>query len=259
MAMRFAYKGIKAYYEEFGEGEAIVLLHGFLETSTMWHYLVGEFKHTHRVITIDLPGHGKTGCLGYVHSMEEMAQLVMHLLQHLSVSTAKFIGHSMGGYVALAIAHMKPSFVSGLCLMNSTFQEDSEERKELRQRSIEMAKTNYENLVRLSFSNLFAPESRTTFKNQFEDALEVALQTPVQGYIAAQNGMQLRKNHLESFLKVQGPKALIIGSKDTIVDGEFLKSTVQDADVSVCELSGGHMSHIENMYDLTYFLLHFIQ
>ena len=259
MAMRFAYKGIDVYYKVSGEGETIVLLHGFLETSAMWHYLVGEFKHTHQVITIDLPGHGQTGCIGYVHSMEEMAQMVMYLLEHLSVQKAKFIGHSMGGYVALAITHKNPTLVSGLCLMNSTFLEDSDERKVLRQRSIEMAKTNYENLVRLSFSNLFAPESRTTFKHQFEEALELALQTPVQGYIAAQSGMQLRKNHLQSFLEVKGPKAIIIGKKDTIVDGAFLKSSVMKTDVSICELSGGHMSHIENMYDLTYFLLQFIQ
>ena len=259
MAMRFVYKGLDVYYEVYGEGETVVLLHGFLETSAMWHYLVGEFKHTHQVITVDLPGHGQTGCIGYVHSMEEMAQMVMHLLKHLLVGKAKFIGHSMGGYVALALSHMNPALVSGLCLMNSTFQEDSNERKELRQRSIEMAKTNYENLVRLSFSNLFAPESRTSFKHQFEEALEMALQTPVQGYIAAQRGMLLRKNNLQSFLDVQGPKAIIIGKKDTIVDGTFLKSSVQNTDVSVCELSGGHMSHIENMYDLTYFLLQFIQ
>jgi pimeloyl-ACP methyl ester carboxylesterase len=254
----FQYKDIEVYYELVGQGEALVLLHGFLESSSMWHPLVAEFKHSHQVLSIDLLGHGKTGCLGYVHRMEDMANCVLALLDELQINTAKFIGHSMGGYVALALCRSRPQMVSGLCLMNSTFEADSDEKIKIRQRSIEMAKTNYENLVRLSFSNLFAPKSRTSFKRAFEEALAQALNTPVQGYIAAQAGMQLRSNHYKTFLEIKGPKALVIGKKDTLVDAQTLKKQLEHAEVRIGELSGGHMSHIEDLYDLSYFLLRFI-
>ena len=257
--MVYTYKGIEVAYDILGEGDTVVLLHGFLESMHMWQPLISEFKSTHTVVSIDLPGHGSTGCLGYIHTMEDMAEMVMDLMQYLNLPSAKFIGHSMGGYVALALNNARPDMVDGLCLMNSTFSADSPEKKLLRQRSIDMAKTNFDNLVRLSFSNLFAPASRISFKLEFENALSEALKTPVQGYIAAQAGMQLRSDHFESFMNIRGPKALVIGKKDAVVDGSFLKKAVEGTTVSVVELSGGHMSHIEDLYELSYFLLRFIE
>jgi pimeloyl-ACP methyl ester carboxylesterase len=256
--MIFPYRGIEVYYEESGAGEALVLLHGFLESSAMWEPLVAEFKHSHRVICLDLLGHGQTDCLGYIHTMEDMAHMVVALLGHLQVSKAKFIGHSMGGYVALALNHSHPDLIDGLCLMNSTFEADSNERRLLRERAIEMAKVNYENLIKLSFANLFAIESRTTFKHSYENALAIALNTPVQGYIAAQKGMQLRADHRESFLKIRGGKALIYGTKDSLINGEQLEKNLSGQPINICKLSGGHMSHIEDLSNLSYFLLRFI-
>jgi len=252
------YKGIDIHYEKSGSGEALVLLHGFLETMEMWKDLVAEFKTTHTVLSMDLPGHGSTGSLGYVHSMERMAEVVIHVMEQEGITEARFIGHSMGGYVALALACMRPDLVNGLCLMNSTFEADSDERRELRERAIAMAKTNYKNLVRMSFTNLFAPVSRISYKKDFETAMAIALKTPVQGYIAAQAGMQKREDHLETFLSARGPKAMVIGKQDGLVDAEQLKNKLAITEVEICELSGGHMSHIENMYDLSVFLLRFI-
>jgi pimeloyl-ACP methyl ester carboxylesterase len=253
------YKGIEVHYEMQGSGDVLVLLHGFLECLAMWRPLQMEFKNSHCVLTIDLPGHGKTGCLGYVHSMETMAEVVLHVLNINAIDKGRFIGHSMGGYVALAIADMAPKRVDGLCLMNSTYEADTEERQELRKRSVELAKINYEQLIRLSFSNLFAPESKVTHKNEYAQAMKLALKTPVQGYIAAQNGMLLRKDHLQTFLKAKGPKAVVIGKKDSIVNTKAITETLAETDIKICHLSGGHMSHIEDLYDLSLFLLRFIE
>lgn len=256
--MQISFRQSQIFYETYGEGDAIVLLHGFLETSAMWAPLISEFKLTHQVICIDLPGHGQSECLSYIHTMEDMAKVVLAVLNFCKIEEAAFIGHSMGGYVALALAAQQPGLVIKLCLMNSTFEADSLERKANRERAIAMAKRNYDNLVKLSFSNLFAPESRITFKHELEKALELALQTPVQGYIAAQIGMSKRQPHKTTFLNVPGPKALVIGQKDNLVDTAHLKTILQNEAVEICELSGGHMSHIENTCDLTYFLLRFI-
>ena len=253
------YKGIEVHYDRQGEGDVLVLLHGFLESSEMWRPLAMEFKNSHCVFSIDLPGHGHTGCLGYVHSMESMAEVVLHVLSLYSVDTYRLIGHSMGGYVALALANMDPERVNGLCLMNSTYESDSEERCEMRQRAIEMAKTNYKQVVQLSFSNLFAPESKITYKHAYDQAMRLALNTPLQGYIAAQNGMLLRKNHLHTFLNANGPKAVVLGKKDSLVHAKTITKRLSQTDVEICLLSGGHMSHIEDFYDLSYFLLRFIE
>ena len=253
------YKNIKIHYTVSGAGKTIVLLHGFLETSAMWKDLEPEFARTHQVVCIDLLGHGQTDSLGYAHTMEDMAKAVFAVLRHLKIKNAKVIGHSMGGYVALALAEQQPQLFEGLCLMNSTFEADSEERKVLRTRANEMAKTNFENLVRMSFANLFAPESRISFKTEYEQALNIALNTSLQGYMAANEGMKLRLNRFEVFKSLKAHKLIILGEKDTLINKDLLIAKIVDTDIKYSELSEGHMSHIENLSELTYFLLQFIE
>ncbi|HLV39067.1 alpha/beta hydrolase, partial [Xanthomarina sp.] len=163
LKMVIEHKGIPVYFKEQGSGEPVVLLHGFLENCYMWKDIISEISKTNRVIAIDLLGHGKTGSLGYIHSMELMAEAIEAVLNHLQIKKHILIGHSMGGYVALAYAEKNPNSLNGLCLMNSTFLADDEERQDLRTRANNMAKTNFEILVRMAFTNLFSTES----KNQY--------------------------------------------------------------------------------------------
>lgn len=256
--MIVAYKNSTIYYTDTGKGKAIVLLHGFLESSVMWRDFIPELSKNNRVICIDLLGHGQTDCIGYIHTMEAMAEAVFTVLKHLNIESASFMGHSMGGYVALALANMQPHLFSGLCLMNSTFEADTEERKLLRARAVKMAQHNYENLVRMSFANLFAPKSKTRFKAPYENALKTALNTPVQGYIAAQKGMSLRLNHFETFKNINAKKVIIIGKKDTLITPEKIKTLIKNTTIIYRELSEGHMSHIENKTELSYIIKLFI-
>jgi len=256
--MFISYNNCKIHSTLQGKGETLLLLHGFLENISMWDDFTEQLSETHQVLCIDLLGHGKTDCLGYVHSMDVMAEAVFAVLNHINIKHLSCVGHSMGGYVALAMAEKRPTIFNALCLMNSTFEADSPERNELRLRANSMAKTNFDNLVRLSFTNLFAPESKLKFLSKFEAALNLALKTPVQGYIAAQEGMRIRPNRFEVFKNLKAKKALIISKKDWVVDAELLKSKVLNTDIEVVEFSEGHMSHIENKDNLSSFFTHFL-
>ncbi|EDP72689.1 hypothetical protein FBALC1_16347 [Flavobacteriales bacterium ALC-1] len=256
--MTLDYKNSTIHYTTSGEGPTVVFLHGFLETIDMWNGLISKLSK-HQVICIDLLGHGKTDCLGYVHTMEAMADAVFAVLNHLKIKKAKFIGHSMGGYVCLALAEKQPLLFKGLCLMNSTFEADDDQRKLIRSRAIKLAQTHYETLVGMSFANLFAPASRTTFKKEFDDALELALQTPVQGYIAAQEGMKLRPNRFDVFKNLNCKQLIIIGKKDAVVNGDSIISKIKGTSINYIEFSEGHMSYIENESELSYELLRFIE
>lgn len=257
--MIIEYKNSTIHYNVEGEGSAIILLHGFLENIDMWRNLTPELSQNHQVVAIDLLGHGKTDCIGYVHSMEAMAEAVLAVLNHLHIKSAHFIGHSMGGYVALALAENQPELFNGLCLMNSTFEADDDERKLIRTRANEMAKTHFESLVSMSFANLFAAESRTKFEKEFNEALELALHTSVQGYIAAQEGMSVRPNSFEVFKNLNCKKLVILGKKDSLIDIEKHVEKIKHTSINYIELSEGHMSHIENKSDLSYFLKHFVE
>ena len=259
MLKSITFKKANISFTDIGKGGAIVLLHGFLENVTMWKNIAPELSKRNRVISIDLLGHGKSDCLGYTHTMEEQAEVVRSVLKHLRIRRCILIGHSMGGYVALAFTKLFTKNIKGLCLLNSTFEQDNLERKQLRKRANKMAQNNYKNLVRMSFANLFSEESRTNFKNEIELAIKEALKTPVQGYIAANEGMILRKNFKSFFTNVTIKKAIILGEKDWIVDSKKMISYAEKSNINYSLLTEGHMSHIENKEDLNDALKKFVK
>jgi pimeloyl-ACP methyl ester carboxylesterase len=149
VAQLIIYKNTKISFTDQGKGTALVLLHGFLENKSMWDAFIPELSKKYRVITLDLLGHGDTECYGYVHAMEDQADMLYALTLFLKLRKVVLVGHSMGGYIALAFAELFPDHVKGLVLLNSTSRADSEERKVNRDRAIEAVKQNYAAFVRM--------------------------------------------------------------------------------------------------------------
>ncbi|MBC7641144.1 MAG: alpha/beta fold hydrolase, partial [Flavobacterium sp.] len=95
------YKNTKISFSDSGTGKAIILLHGYLENSSMWDFCITELSKKNRVVAIDLLGHGKSDCLGYIHTMENQSEMIDGVINYLKIENASIVGHSMGGYVAL--------------------------------------------------------------------------------------------------------------------------------------------------------------
>jgi len=253
------YKNTKISYSDTGKGNAVVLLHGFLENQTMWQDLVPELSKKHRIITIDLLGHGETECLGYVHSMEDNAEVVQAVLSKLRIRKAVFVGHSMGGYVALAYAELYPAKIKGLVLLNSTSKADSEERKANRNRAIKAVKKDYTTFIRLSITNLFSPDNRELLVDEIEKVKIEALKTPLQGVVASLEGMKIRKDREVLLHLTPYPKLLILGKKDPVLIYETTLEQIEDTTVKLVTFTDGHMSHIENRDGLLKVLLDFLK
>jgi pimeloyl-ACP methyl ester carboxylesterase len=211
-----------------------------------------------RVIAIDLLGHGKSECLGYIHIMEDQADMVFAVLQDLKIKKVKIIGHSMGGYVALAFAELYPEYLKSLVLLNSTSFEDSQERKKNRVRAIKMVKKDYTSFVKLSISNLFSPENRKLLVNEIENTKREALKTPLQGIIAAQEGMKIRKDREIILQSLKIPILLILSKKDPVLDYQENIKQIENTNIQLATLPDGHMSHLENRLDLLNILMKFI-
>ena len=253
------YKNTKISFSDYGKGTAIVLLHGYLENQGMWRDLIPELGTRNRVITVDLLGHGQSECLGYVHTMEDNADVVHQILLELRIRKAIFIGHSMGGYVALAFAELYPNYVKGLVLMHSTARADTEERKINRDRAIKAVKKDYAAFVRLSIANLFNEDNREKLAAEIENVKIEALKTPLQGIIAALEGMKIRKDR--EVLLHFGPYSilLILGKKDPVLPYQESLEQIEKTDVQLVTFPDGHMSHIENREELTKVLLAFVK
>ena len=253
------YKNSKVSYSDIGKGTAIVLLHGFLENQSMWQDFIPEFSKKHRVITIDLLGHGNTECLGYLHSMEDNADMVHEVLHELKIRKAVFVGHSMGGYVALAFAELYPDTIKGLVLLNSTSRADSEERKHKRGRAIKAVKKDYTTFVRLSIANLFSEANRDRLIVDIEKTRSEALKTPLQGIVASLEGMKIRKDREVLLHFGPYPKMLILGIKDPVLNYEDSLEQIENTKVQLVSFPDGHMSHIENHQELLTVLLNFFK
>lgn len=253
------YKNTAISYSDIGKGTAVVLLHGFLENKTMWKDLAPSLAKKNRVIAIDLLGHGETDCLGYVHSMEENAEIVKAILSHLRIRKALVIGHSMGGYVALAFAELYPETIKGIVLLNSTAKEDNEERKVNRDRAIKAVKQNYINFVRMSITNLFGENNRERLENEIETVKLEALKTPLQGIVATLEGMKIRKERQFILKTTDFPKLLILGKKDGVLIYDDNISQIENTNTELISFPDGHMSHIENKEELETVVLRFLK
>ncbi|MCC9017491.1 alpha/beta fold hydrolase [Flavobacterium lipolyticum] len=244
------YKNTKISYSDSGTGNAIVFLHGFLENKKMWKDYVDFFSEKYRVITIDLLGHGESDSLGYVHTMEDNANAVQEVLNHLKIEKATVVGHSMGGYVGLAFAELFPKNIQKLVLLNSTSREDSPERKLNRTRAIKAVKQNYATFVSLAIGNLFSENNRIRLTDEIEKVKTQALQTPLQGIIASLEGMKVRKDRETLLQQNLFPVLLILGKKDPVLDYEDSRTQIDDTTAELISFEDGHMSHIENKEEL---------
>ena len=129
MQKRIKYKGIEVVYYDRGEGACIVLLHGYLETAEIWIEFAEQFPERFRILMLDLPGHGKSGIWGKIHTMDDLAGSVYAILKAEDIEKVFLVGHSMGGYVAMAFAELFPEKLTGYALFHSTCFADTEEKK----------------------------------------------------------------------------------------------------------------------------------
>lgn len=253
------YKNTKIHYTDSGKGSVVVLLHGFLEDHSMWNTLAEELSKRYRVFAFDLLGHGKSESMGYIHTMEDQADMIFSVLQENKIRKVSLIGHSMGGYIALAFAELYPDCVKKLSLVNSTAKPDSPERQANRDRAIAAVKQNHDIFVRMAISNLFAPKYAENLTQEIETVKAIAAKTPLQGIIAALEGMKIRNDREVMLHFAPYPIQMILGQNDPVLDYADTKATTHDTQVELVTLDGGHMSHLENTSELMAALQQFLK
>ena len=105
-------------YRQNGSGVPVVLLHGFCEDQSLWDDLLPQWAQHGRIITLDLPGFGKSAPLAQGFGIEEVAANIHDFLtRELKLTEYTVLGHSLGGYVSLALAANYPDYVQAFGLM----------------------------------------------------------------------------------------------------------------------------------------------
>jgi pimeloyl-ACP methyl ester carboxylesterase len=237
----------RLHFTDQGQGRAVVLLHGFLEDSSIWQELATDLSKGYRVIAIDLPGHGQSDSYGYIHEMEMMAKGVKEVLDFLGLWRVAIIGHSMGGYVALAFAEQFPEMLRGMVLFHSTALPDSPERKQERDRAIAAIKHNHGKFIAGSLHRLFHPEWAGYHAPQIEALEARASRMSARGIIDSLEGMKCRKNREMILQAAAYPIQFIAGQADPVVPIEDVKAQCQLPKRSVLTVlqHSAHMGFLE--------------
>ena len=241
--------------------KTVVLLHGYLESMLVWEEFIPFIYKSVRVVVLDSPGHGISEVKGEVHSMDYLADVVDAALGALGIEKAYIVGHSMGGYVALAVCERHPQRVAGVVLLHSTPNADSEEKRKNREREIAIVKSGKKELLAKSAPEAgFAADNRRRCSAYIEDLAEIVHLTEDEGIVALLGGMISRKDQNEMLRNLPAPQLFILGRKDGYIVPEVAEAMVAahpQAEVVWMENSG-HMSFIEEPEACASALLNFV-
>jgi pimeloyl-ACP methyl ester carboxylesterase len=247
------------HYEVIGEGPAVMLVHGFGEDSSVWRQQQNAFPGF-QLILPDLPGSGASEMINDM-SLEGLADSMLAILDQEKIQQCIFIGHSMGGYIALAFAEKYETRLKGLGLFHSTTFADTEAKVETRLKAIEFIKEHGAyNFLRTSTPNLFSPKSKESQKSVIEEQVERTANFTDAALICYYESMIKRPDRTPLLKTTTLPVLFIIGRHDTAVP-------VQDS-LQQCHLparsyvhileKSGHMGMLEQAEESNRYLLDYI-
>lgn len=204
-------------YKDQGSGNALLLIHGFNETKEVWDHFTEPLSHHFRVITADIPGYGESKQVSD-YSMDQLAVYFKELIQNLDVGKCMVAGHSLGGYIALALADHYPDLISGLCLFHSTAFADDEDKKQARDKGIQFIENNnVKSFVEPFFTPLFSSANKEKFSNEIEQLVKRGIETPAEVVQKTLAGMRDRPDRTHVLKSARFPVMFIIGKDDAAV------------------------------------------
>ncbi|MEK3733468.1 MULTISPECIES: alpha/beta fold hydrolase [unclassified Paenibacillus] len=232
-------------YVDQGQGQPLILLHGFCGSSAYWEQVLPHLAGF-RVIVPDLRGHGRSDAPVGPYTIEQMADDVLHLMDELGIPSAVLLGHSLGGYIALSFAQRYAARLKGFGLIHSTAYPDSEEAKEKRLKAVSTIQNDgitafVDGLV----PGLFAEGAEKTMPECIQRAKEIGYLTPPQGAAGAAMAMRERPDRRAVLNASVLPILLVAGEKDGLVPVERTFTADHEPVTQVVIEGAGHMSMME--------------
>jgi 3-oxoadipate enol-lactonase len=205
------------YTEQGNTGIPVVLLHGYPLSSAIWQTQQQGLSNEYRVITPDLRGFGQSPAPEGTYEMEMLAQDVLNLLDTLNVKRAVILGHSMGGYVTLALWRLAPERFLGFGLINSQAGADSEEAKQNRFKTAEKVFTEGTAVVaQAMMPKLFAPNVPED-ESFIEQVRTTIINTRTNGIVGSLKGMAGRPDSTDLLATINVPALILTGDKDQLI------------------------------------------
>jgi pimeloyl-ACP methyl ester carboxylesterase len=111
--------GMQTYYEVYGHGNPLFLLHGFTQSSQSWNQLIPEYDNDYEIYLVDLMGHGKSSAFADKVSVRSAAQNLMDLIEYFDLENINAIGYSYGGEILFQLALINPDLIKSMIIIGS--------------------------------------------------------------------------------------------------------------------------------------------
>ena len=242
--------GLRLAYGDRGREHetALLLVHGFPLDRRLWAAQVDPFANMTRVISPDLRGHGRSQVVPGPFTMEQHADDLAALLDHLKVRQTVVAGLSMGGYVAFAFWRRYPQRVRGLILADTRAEPDGAAARAGRDAAMvtvqQMGAAAYADEM---LPRLLAPANLADAKIAGA-ALKMMAEQSVEGIIGALGGLRDRTDSRDTLPTITVPTLVIAGDVDVITppaDARALTAAIPGARLVVIP-KAGHLSPLEN-------------
>ena len=257
------YQGIQLHYRKVGVGAATLLIHGFGEDGNVFNQTIQHLPEQGTLLIPDLPGSGESEAWPATEpSLNDFALALNAILEKEGIEKCSVMGHSMGGYIALAFAEQFPEKMVALGLLHSTAYADSAERIQKRRQAIEfIEREGAAAFLRISLPGLFAPAFREQGKAAIDSLLTSMKQVSGSTLIQYYRAMIQRPDSSKLLASAPYPIMFIIGKEDEIVKAA---DTLQLADITANAYihvldNVGHMSMLEAPEAFTHLLVEFMQ
>lgn len=241
-------KDLSLFYRITGNGEPVMLVHGFGEDGTIWDGLIPALGKEYKLIIPDLAGSGRSTGIKEGMGMESFAEHLKMILDRESIDQCIMIGHSMGGYATLAFAEKYPDNLKKFGLFHSTAYADSEEKKSGRKKNIEFIKTHGSaKFLEQSIPGLFSGEFTKNKPKIIKEIVSRYSNFSPSSLVYYTEAMMNRPDRSEILKKSKKPVLFIMGEYDTAVPIEQgLKQCIlpEFSYIYICAHSG-HMGMLE--------------
>ncbi len=233
---------VKLNYRIVGNGSPVIFVHGYPLSNRIWEKMETHLSRHCQLILPDLRGFGQSPATGGTYLMRTLAEDLILLIDDLGFQKAFFAGHSMGGYVCLALAHLYPERVAGLALIATQAAADNPEKRAGRHKMIDDVKLGgIEPAIQPMLDALTEKEKIKP------DILSIMKTASREGIIGSLAGMAEREDAEQWLDEMKFPVAIIAGAKDKIISSEsaeVLKRRLCNS-TSIILRQAGHMPMME--------------
>jgi pimeloyl-ACP methyl ester carboxylesterase len=228
----------------------IVLIHGLYQNTATWQEFAVRCSAFSHVIAPNVLGHNPESPipLGTKISIEQMADEIVELTEASSMGRAVFVGHSMGGAIALQIAKRHPDNVQALCLFHATPFADTPQAQRDRDKAIEQVKDGKKSaVIQALWERMISAKTRTDMPYAAGHLREILDRVPESGMVAALGAMRDREDTTDVLKNAAFPVLFIIGKDDVNINVEaVLKASQLPKTSLVCLLADvAHAGMIE--------------